>query len=133
MAITQQGIFNKVVKHLIKQGRRAMIASNGNCAYRGLGGTSCAVGCLINDKNYKPDLEGRLISYDPSGPSGVRKAVERSIKRSLTEQEVSMLRDLQRLHDTACGLHGEVQFGAHIAKYSKCIAYDYKLKEAVCK
>jgi len=54
-----QEIFDKVATHLIVQGERSIndhIA--GGCAYRGVGGMSCAVGCLIPDKAYKQSMEG---------------------------------------------------------------------------
>ena len=63
--MTNQQIFNKVAKHLLKQGRRAR---DGNgCAYRGENGTKCAVGCLIPDALYDDRLEGSSVRYVGDG------------------------------------------------------------------
>lgn len=52
MQLTHQEIYDQVCAHLAKQGRRSMIPINGKaiCAYRGNGGTKCAVGALIPDE-----------------------------------------------------------------------------------
>jgi len=58
--LTKQQVFDKVVRHLLKQGvvSRRDGSSIAPCAYRGDGGTMCAVGCLIPDEAYDPSLEG---------------------------------------------------------------------------
>lgn len=53
-----QEIFNKVATHLLTQGKRS-VASDGSCMYRGPEGTKCAIGCLIEDDEYHPLLEGK--------------------------------------------------------------------------
>jgi hypothetical protein len=52
-----QKTFDTVVQHLRKQGKRAL-TDKGGCAYRGLGGTKCAVGVLIPDDKYSESMEG---------------------------------------------------------------------------
>lgn len=95
-AITTRGLFDKVRHHLMKQCQQSK-GVNGNenlCAYRGDHGLTCAVGCLIDDKFYNRELEGlRITSYE------VRRAVERSQHVRLTQDELSMLFDLQQMHD----------------------------------
>ena len=54
--MTGQEIFDSVLAHLRKQGDASLNAS-GKCAYRGEGGTACAVGCLIPDELYDPRIE----------------------------------------------------------------------------
>ena len=50
-----QEIFDTVVTHLLTQGVRS---ANGDiCLYRGPNGTSCAVGCLIPDEMYEPEMD----------------------------------------------------------------------------
>ena len=56
--MNQQEVFDKVVRHLLKQGERA-ISDNGRCAYNDSHGRKCAVGCLITDEAYNPDIEHR--------------------------------------------------------------------------
>lgn len=63
--LTPQQIFDKVSAHLMQQGQKSMAERElfvGRppkpvCCYRGDGGTSCAVGCLISDEDYKPEME----------------------------------------------------------------------------
>jgi hypothetical protein len=53
-----QAIFDYVAHHLLTQDRRATPPDGLGCLYRGAGGTSCAVGCLIPDALYHVDMEG---------------------------------------------------------------------------
>lgn len=50
-----QEIFDTVAEHLMKQ--YAVSSSNGSCMYRGEDGLMCAIGCLIKDDKYTPDIE----------------------------------------------------------------------------
>ena len=61
--MNDQEIFDKVAAHLIKQGGPARDENN-DCAYRAPNGRTCAVGCLIPDSAYDPDMEGRRAA-DP--------------------------------------------------------------------
>ncbi len=58
----RNAIFEKVALHLLRQGAKAQVTEGGFCAYRGLGGRSCAIGCLIPDEKYTKAIEG--ISFD---------------------------------------------------------------------
>lgn len=62
---TAQGIFNAVVRHLLKQNARSTrpgdTASGTICAYRGDNGLMCAVGCLLPDDVYVLEMEGKGI------------------------------------------------------------------------
>ncbi len=53
---SQQEIFTFVLESLRAQGRRA-IDNHGHCRLRGEGGTKCAVGFLIPDSEYSPELD----------------------------------------------------------------------------
>ena len=93
-----QDIFDKVVNHLLTQQSQsvgvAFIYGNGHCLYRGPDGTKCAVGALISDEHYNYALEG-ILAGDPP----VKNAVEKSIGRELTMDELVLLSDLQYIHD----------------------------------
>ncbi len=65
--MTKQEIFDKVKAHLLAQGKRA-VNGDGNCMYRGMDGTKCAVGCLIPDELYTPLLENHS-AYGICSPS----------------------------------------------------------------
>jgi len=73
---------------------RALTNKTGGCMYRGPGGSKCAVGFLIDDAHYSPELEGKSLGSDV-----VMEAIRLSIGRSLTEQEAYILFMLQEQHD----------------------------------
>lgn len=54
----EQDDFDKAVGGVIAQGGFAR-DENGKCFYRGEGGLKCAVGHLIPDSAYKPEMEGK--------------------------------------------------------------------------
>lgn len=96
--LTNQEIFDRVYKHLMSQGKRAYDASGG-CAYRGTHGTRCAVGCLIPDAVYTPDIEGAGIPG--AKDKTIRgKALSNVLKASgLPPTAWDLLADLQEVHD----------------------------------
>ena len=51
-----QTVVDKVLQHLWDQGECSYNESG--CAYRGANGTKCALGILIPDELYHPDMEG---------------------------------------------------------------------------
>jgi len=67
--LTPQQIFDKVATHLMTQGKQAHNERN-ECVYRGLGGTSCAMGCLIPDECYDQGMEDR--KFFPTDEPGMR-------------------------------------------------------------
>ena len=75
---TREEIFDYVESHLKNQGQRSIHLSgdlarfdgspaalrllvDAACAYRGEGGTMCAVGCLLADDEYDPGMEGCAV------------------------------------------------------------------------
>lgn len=56
----EQEVFDQVVTHLLNQGERSVDA-DGSCAYRGIDGLKCAVGCLISDEDYNDSMEGIIV------------------------------------------------------------------------
>jgi len=77
--MTPQEIFDTVARHLFTQGERAGYERNREdcgdesfaCRYRGPGGTACAVGVLIPDAVYDPEMEGAgvMLLIDNFGPN----------------------------------------------------------------
>lgn len=52
---------DRIEQHLTQQKARAT-AEAGPCRYRGVGGTMCAVGCLIRDSDYNlSTMEGKSV------------------------------------------------------------------------
>ena len=96
-----QRVFNRVAKHLLTQGRKAM--DDGLCAYRTHAGDAmCAVGCLINDKHYHEGIESHSVLE-----TSVRRVVlasNPSLRSSkgldtFIDGMETMLSKLQRIHD----------------------------------
>lgn len=98
--MTKQEIFNKVYTHLITQGKQSITyykqggVTRTTCAYRGVNGTSCAVGCLILDEHYDKSIEGYNV-------------LENNVKEVLVKSGVPtdattvlFLLDLQQIHDS---------------------------------
>ena len=56
-------VFNYVVDHMQKQGKQSLFGGGNTCAYRGDGGTMCAVGCLMKDDEYDPSWEGSGVDH----------------------------------------------------------------------
>ena len=57
-----QEIFDEVATHLLTQNAKSVRHLPGlliECAYRGLNGMKCAIGCLIPDEQYHPGLENK--------------------------------------------------------------------------
>ena len=90
--MTNQEAFDKVVAFLTKQNCRSMSVNGLYCAYRGIGGMKCAVGCLIPDDEYDPKMDG-LGSLD------IRSILKDFSIPSLNGIAVDLLESLQRVHD----------------------------------
>lgn len=69
---SEQQAFTYVWKRVLNQGKPSKVRVEG-CLYRGPGGLRCAVGWLLPDEYYTPDLEGLIpteagfpdLGYDP--------------------------------------------------------------------
>jgi len=94
MSLTTQEVFSKVAIHLLTQNEKSE-DPDGDCLYRGMGTTKCAIGCLILDKFYTRDLEYKVPN--PKFPSGsVCIAMSRS---GVNERDFELTQDLQKIHD----------------------------------
>jgi len=56
-----QAVIDKILTHLWDQGECSLVRLGVGCAYRGLNGTKCAIGILIPDDIYSPDMEGKTF------------------------------------------------------------------------
>lgn len=87
-------ISERIRDHLTKQ--KAQSRGPNGCAYRGDGGVMCAVGCLITDDGYSPNIEDigsdAVIIRDALIRSGV----------DVDSFDRKLLRDWQRYHDGMC-------------------------------
>jgi hypothetical protein len=96
--MTNQEIFDKVVSHLLTQNARSMRQiqpgkmTHEVCAYRGQDGTSCAIGCLIPDEIYTPNMEGwNLIHIMGEWPE---------VASLFEGSDTNFLQSLQSVHDS---------------------------------
>jgi hypothetical protein len=104
----QKQIFETVVKHLKEQGKPSYLAEESpetgelqdgcECAYRGYGGTKCAVGCLILDEYYTEDLEHSILEPENEAlVDALAKSMGLTVTNVLTY--LPMLRNMQQVHD----------------------------------
>jgi len=96
--MTPQQVYDKVVKHLFKQGKPAMSKDNITCMYLSLDGLKCAVGCLIKKEYYSEGFERKGIRHSP-----VIEAVHKSLNTEKYDKDdiFDLLEDLQYAHDYA--------------------------------
>lgn len=85
----RQRLLDIVARHLAQQGGPAR--SDGKCLYRGPNGTKCAVGVLLENKDYDPEMENHPVS-------------EINLPEHLRDYR-SFLEELQLAHDDA-GFNG---------------------------
>ena len=99
--MSPQEIFDTVVKHLRKQNARSTFCRDtiDVCAYRGINGTKCAVGCLIPDDVYDISMEG----------VGVYGIVYNN-KLQFLANNIELCRDLQHIHDSISIMEWEDMF-----------------------
>lgn len=97
--MTNQELFDKVANHLLTQGipsMRDLPDESGHirqrCAYRGDNGTKCAVGCLIPDDQYDPNMETLPVKT-------LLKVQPNALGFQPTPEQINVLADLQTLHD----------------------------------
>lgn len=87
--MTEQDIFNAAYLGLKAQGFK-MSLRNGGCAYRGLNGLRCAVGHVIPDALYDPEMEGDSAESD---------LVRKALAAIGADGHVQFLSQLQCVHD----------------------------------
>lgn len=85
-----QTIFDRVVRHLAKQGGPA-VGKNGRCLYRGPDKRRCAVGHLIKDSEYQKAMEF----------NDVKSLMNCGLLPNGLAEHVPLLRALQSCHDLA--------------------------------
>jgi len=85
ITLTRQEMFAIIRKHLLTQNVQAVGAIG--CSYRGHNGTKCAIGILIPDDKYDPNMEGAQIHSSPR------------VRALFMESDLSFLYDIQNIHD----------------------------------
>lgn len=88
-------ISEKIRDHLINQKAKSE-NNSGWCKYRNENGKMCAVGCVITDEVYSPELESKSMGRDE-----IIKAVGLSLKMKLDVNTIALLKAWQQYHDGA--------------------------------
>ncbi len=121
----KQDIYNRVKAALLAQGSRSV--SDTGCVYRSTDGKRCALGHLIDDEHYSPELEGNgcgsMIVIKALQASGI------SVSENDSDDDVyhdhrDFLRKIQMAHDSAA-LDFVPEFTARMAE----LAREYNLEE----
>lgn len=101
---TRQDVFNFVYKKLMEQGQGSVNLEAddgaGMCYYRGLEDCKCAVGWLIPDEEYKPEMD-KAVAGEDYGTSVV--GIVKKFYSDFADKKgaLTFLRDLQAVHDDA--------------------------------
>jgi hypothetical protein len=126
--MTPQEIYDTVAKHLFAQGVRSRGKKPGSedtgCLYRGPEGTKCAVGVLMSDEVYDPEMEGNALAllFDPDAtPDG---GFELPV---WMKTHFHLLSALQDTHDYSWYWYGSDHMKARLLQVAK----DYELSAAV--
>ena len=92
--MTRQEIFDTVARHLIAQGKQSSrgptIGEKSGCLYRGPNGLKCAVGVLIDDADYNPDMEGKSANLP---------IVRDALSKKVSTLHMPLVAALQETHD----------------------------------
>ena len=105
-----QEVFDYVATHMLTQDEHLFLPDGYNCAYRGVNGRMCAVGCLIADDEYEAidllfrrDSEQDHAAEQESIEGTRRESICRVMNRAgiarPSEEMQAMLAGLQRVHD----------------------------------
>lgn len=100
--MTLHEIYHAVIRHLYQQ---MAISLNRDetiqCAYRGEGGTKCAVGALIPDRYYSPRMEGFQPSDNIVQSALVASGVlDKDESTNVRLYKIRLLTELQTIHDS---------------------------------
>ena len=131
--MTLQEIFDKVKVHLLAQGKPAVDWVTSQCRYRAPDGLKCAVGCLITDEAYTPDIEGTVLPYSPTRVDGSLFPVIRALQDSGIDAVESgttrhLLRELQRAHDEMTDCPDSTQYEPWLNKKLARVAKEFNLE-----
>lgn len=123
---TNQEAFDVAARHLLTQGRRSMNPDSSSCAYRGVDGTKCAVGALIDDADYVTEMDR---SADGDYGFGIKCAtMSRLMPACLRSVDIDLLAKLQSVHD---GAANEKTFIRVVAADLRKVARRFDLSPAV--
>lgn len=115
--MTAQEVFDTVVRHLHAQGRAARRAGDQMCMYRTDDGLRRAVGCLISDDEYTPDMEGMTVTQ----------LMDNGQATSVMYEHYDLLKELQDVHDTSDNWHNAARMGIMLGNVANRMRLDASL------
>jgi hypothetical protein len=107
--MNRQKAFNKVVKELLRQGRKSMVGKS--CRYRGADGRKCAGGWLIPDHRYSENIEGSCLNYEIA-----RRCISRAYG-PVKHEDMGFIGNLQIVHDEHSVARWPTEFRAIARRY----------------
>lgn len=116
---SQQRVFDEALAHMRAQGRLSVTRELGECLYRGEGGLRCAIGVLIREDTYTPELEGKSVGADQVFSALVPYAQQCS--RGFLEEVQS------RLHNELSTSRSRDIFSVRLETRARGLALDYGL------
>lgn len=122
--LTKQEIYDKVKAHLLAQGGPAM--NDGTCVYRSPDGKKCAVGCLITDEAYTPEIENVAVATIMEKAGLIRGALRQSGIEP-TPSMLNFLAQLQNVHDDVTRIH-DGNWAEYVNEQMGRVAYDHGLE-----
>lgn len=107
--MNKQDMFDVMTTALLAQGKKSgekPEEGDFECLYRAPDGCKCAIGHLIKDKFYTPDMEGANIRSDLPW-----EALKKSIGRTdLSDHDRDFLEHMQEIHDETAPETWDAQF-----------------------
>jgi len=99
--LSPKDIYERVSEHLLTQ-RAVSEDDNGSCRLRSPEGRKCAIGSLVRDDVYEPELEGVGISYyRHARDGGLLRALYASNVNAYDPNIIDLLIELEEVHDYA--------------------------------
>lgn len=95
--MNKQDVFDKIVIHMLTQNAKAQ-DDFGTCMYRGNEGRMCAVGCLITDEAYSPDIEKNAADTEEVLQALRNSGIEVA-SWSQSNADAQFLYEIQQIHD----------------------------------
>lgn len=145
-----QEVFNTVARHLFTQGERAVGLNEAGyekvckenlaegytppnkedfmqCQYRTSEGLKCAIGCLIPDELYRPNMETRGIYSLLDSFPGVAERLDIDMVNHSHRTSCNLLADLQSVHDNINSWHDTLTMRQRLAD----VAQKFELDPAI--
>ena len=123
--MTDQQVFDSVYEHMVKQGKRSVSVVDGECMYRGPDGLKCAVGALIPDDIYEPEMDQPTSAIGTSFYSINYRFPK--IEEFFKDINPDLLSGLQNIHDLDESWN-EMYFIGHFKMKNLAIKHDLEFK-----